>query len=167
MSVQAGTFEEYLQESGPGLRRFAYALSGTTANADDLVQEALARCWGRWRRIQAMEHPDSYVRRAVLNLFLSSRRRSLRLPRLRLEPSDVTPDTSDQLADRDQLWRALAGLSQIQRVVLVLRYYEDLPDERIAELVGCAPATVRSHASRALKRLREDPALTYPEGAAR
>jgi RNA polymerase sigma-70 factor (sigma-E family) len=160
-------FEDYVQESGPGLRRFAYALAGTSASADDLVQEALARCWGKWPRIQVMDHPDSYVRRAILNLFLSSRRRSRELTGLALSGSRRAPDSSDGVADRDALWRAMARLPPVQRAVLVLRYYEDLTDERIALLVDCAPATVRSHAARALKKLREDPTLMFPEGAGR
>jgi RNA polymerase sigma factor (sigma-70 family) len=63
-------------------------------------------------------------------------------------------DHADRLVEADALWNRLATLGRKQRAVLVLRYYEQLEDEQIADLLGCAPATVRSHASRALRTLR-------------
>jgi RNA polymerase sigma factor (sigma-70 family) len=63
-------------------------------------------------------------------------------------------DHADGVVEADALWSRLSTLGRKQRAVLVLRYYEQMEDEAIADVLGCAPATVRSHASRALKTLR-------------
>jgi RNA polymerase sigma factor (sigma-70 family) len=63
-------------------------------------------------------------------------------------------DHADGVVEADDLWNRLATLGRRQRAVLVLRYYEQMEDTAIAELIGCSPATVRSHAARALKTLR-------------
>ena len=148
-------FDQYVAARGPALLRTAYMLCGDRYLAEDLVQEVLARVHGRWRRLPA-DHLDGYLRTAVVRQFLSWRRRRAGNERL-LEPGHehaAAPGPADAHAERDAVWAELAALPRQQRAVLVLRYYEDLPDEEIAELVGCAPATVRVHASRALATLR-------------
>ena len=80
-----------------------------------------------------------------------------------IDAADVPADPADAVADvdaRDLAWRLMAGLPAKQRAVLVLRYYEGLPDREIATLVGVGEATVRSLASRAFATLREHPHLT-------
>ena len=69
-------------------------------------------------------------------------------------PVPDAPDHASRHADRDALRAELARLPRQQRVVLVLRLYEDLSDAQIAEMLGCSQGTVRGHASRALARLR-------------
>ena len=147
--------DEYVAMRGRALLRTAYMLCGDRYLAEDLVQEVLARVHRRWGR-QDIEHLDAYLRAAVVRQFLSWRRRRggnepLLPPGREPAPSAGPADTH---AERDAVWAELAGLPRQQRAVLVLRYYEDLPDERIAELVGCSPRTVRVHASRALATLR-------------
>jgi RNA polymerase sigma factor (sigma-70 family) len=68
-------------------------------------------------------------------------------------------DVEEEAAQRDAVWRLIVALPERQRAVLVLRYYEDLDDAAIAEILDCSPATVRSHASRALTALRALPRL--------
>jgi RNA polymerase sigma-70 factor (sigma-E family) len=153
-----GSFEDYVVARGDVLLRFAYVLSGDRYLAEDLVQEVLARVHGRWRRMATVEQPDAYLRTAIVRQFLSWRRRrsSGETPTGRLpEPSTSTVDTPTSQAARDEMWRLLATLPRRQRAVLVLRFYEDLPDESIAEVLGCRQTTVRVHASRGLARLRE------------
>jgi RNA polymerase sigma-70 factor (sigma-E family) len=150
--------EAYVAARGPALLRTAYMLCGDRYLAEDLVQEVLARLHARWRR-QQIEHLDAYVKAAVVRQFLSWRRRRSGNERLMdpdREPGPVRgqADTADAHAERDAVWTELAGLPRQQRAVLVLRYYEDLTDAQIAELIGCAPATVRAHAARALATLR-------------
>lgn len=149
--------EEYVAARGPALLRTAYMLCGDRYLAEDLVQEVLARVHGRWRR-QRIEHLDAYLKAAVVRQFLSwRRRRSGNEPLLdprREPPTAGQSDTADVHAERDAVWTELAGLPRQQRAVLVPRYHEDLPDEQIATLIGCAPATVRAHAARALTTLR-------------
>jgi RNA polymerase sigma-70 factor (sigma-E family) len=149
-------FDDYVVARGPGLLRFAFLLTGDRHLAEDLVQEVLAKAHRRWRRIEQLDQPDSYVRKAMVNQYLSWRRRRSYGETATGEVPDSAghADHAARLADRDAMWTMLAALPRQQRAVLVLRFYEDLPDAQIAELIGCSVATVRAHASRALTRLR-------------
>lgn len=152
-------FEAFMTSRGAALLRFAYLVTGDRHMAEDLVQEALARAHRRWTRILRTEAPDAYVRRMVLNQFLSWRRKRSfgeRIVATAPEPAGaVAADPADALAERDEIWTALAALPPKQRAVLVLRYYEDLDDVEIGRILGCKPATVRSLVHRALKQLEE------------
>lgn len=163
------TFEEYVRTRGEALLRFAYVVCGDRYLAEDLVQEVLARVCRRWPRFARVERPDAYLRAAVVRQFLSWRRRrasrEVSLTRVP-EPAGSDADPGTRYAVRDQLWRLLAALPRRQRVVLVLRYYEDLSDDRIAEVIGCQPATVRVHAHRGVATLRERLRLPAPDPAA-
>jgi RNA polymerase sigma-70 factor (sigma-E family) len=162
------SFEEYVSVRSGALLKFAYVLCGDSHLAEDIVQDVLARAHRRWSRIEA-EQPDAYLRTAIVREHLSWRRRRRVTEKVTADPPEPrlpSPDFTQQLATRDELWTLLAGLPRAQRAVLVLRYYEDLDDRRIAEVLGCAPATVRVHAARALDKLRGRlPAtLTQPQG---
>ncbi|HKD96966.1 MAG TPA: SigE family RNA polymerase sigma factor [Micromonosporaceae bacterium] len=162
------SFEEYVAVSSGRLHRFAYVLCGDRHLAEDLVQDVLSRAHRRWSRIEA-EHPDTYLNAAIVRAHLSWRRRRASTEKVLAEPPESgtsSPDFAARLAARDELWALLSTLSRTQRAVLVLRYYEDLDDRRIAEVLGCAPATVRVHASRALGALRSSmsPVVTQPQG---
>lgn len=157
MKRQVIPFDDYVVARGPALLRFAFLLVRDHHLAEDLVQEALARSHRRWGSIERND-PDSYVRRAVLNAFLSWRRRRSSAEQPVAEVSEgrqpVHADIAGALVERDELAHLLQSLPRQQRAVMVLRYYEDLDDKAIAALLDCSPATVRAHASRALARLR-------------
>ncbi|HEY3563319.1 MAG TPA: sigma-70 family RNA polymerase sigma factor [Kribbella sp.] len=123
----------------------------------DLVQTVLARAHRKWERISAVDRPEAYLRTMVVNEFLSWRRLLKNNEVLLSEPIErpAYDDLGARQAQRDATWRLLARLPRKQRAVLVLRYYEDLADAEIAELLGVAAATVRSNAARALATLRE------------
>jgi RNA polymerase sigma-70 factor (sigma-E family) len=151
------TFEELAARRLPAVLRFAAVLAGNRADAEDVVQEVMIRVHRDWDRLSRLDRPELYIRKMVVNEFLSTRRRLWRLvPSGRGGEVDhrVTPDYATGHAERDALLAELAKLPPRQRAVLVLRYYEGLPDTAIAELLGCAPGTVRSCASRALITLR-------------
>ncbi|HEY8474756.1 MAG TPA: SigE family RNA polymerase sigma factor [Natronosporangium sp.] len=152
-----GSFEEYVTARGDALLRFAYVLSGDRHLAEDLVQEVLARIHRRWHRMAEVEQPDAYLRRAIVRQFISWRRRraSSETPTDRLPELESPVDTATRQAAQDEMWRLLATLPRKQRAVLVLRFYEDLPDTEIADVLGCRQTTVRVHASRGLARLRQ------------
>lgn len=156
------TFDEYVADHGRNFLRFAYVLCGDYHLAEDLVQESLLRVHRHWSKVR-LEMPDAYVRKTILRQYLSWRRRraSAEVPDLSDADADRDrrPDHADSLVDRDAIRFAVAGLPPRQRAVLVLRYYEDLDDAEIASLIGCSATTVRSHASRALARLRGDAQL--------
>jgi RNA polymerase sigma-70 factor (sigma-E family) len=151
------SFDDFVVNRGPALLRFAYLLTGDRHRAEDLVQEVLAKVHQRWSRIERAEGADFYVRKALVRQNLSWWRR---LSSLSEQPVAEVPDNTTEadgeqaLAARDEMWALLATLPRRQRAVLVLRFYEDLPDDRIAAVLGCSPVNVRVQASRALARLR-------------
>jgi RNA polymerase sigma-70 factor (sigma-E family) len=149
------TFEEFADTRLAAVLRFAGVLTGDRALAEDVVQEVLIRAHARWRKIGRLDHPESYIRRMIVNEFISSKRRTWRFvptgTELAVEP---VADHASRHAERDALLAELGKLPRRQRAVLVLRYYEGLSDQEIATLLGCAPGTVRGYASRALAALR-------------
>jgi RNA polymerase sigma factor (sigma-70 family) len=152
---------------------FDSALTGDRELAQDIVQEVLARAHVKWKKISGSQSPEAYVRRMVINEYLSWRRswaaRNVHAVGERLvelqDAQDGRRDHADDIVEADDLWNRLATLGRKQRAVLVLRYYEQCDDEAIALLLGCSTATVRSHASRALKilRLNSEPNLIPAE----
>jgi RNA polymerase sigma-70 factor (sigma-E family) len=151
------TFEEYVLTRGPALVRLARLLVGDNHRAEDLVQDALARAYPRWNRICRVDQPDSYLRRMLVNARNSWWRRRLNHEVAVPAVADRagTDDVGGAAADRDAMWRLVRALPPRQRAVLVLRFYEDLDDAAIADILGCSLVTVRSHAMRALATLRE------------
>jgi RNA polymerase sigma-70 factor (sigma-E family) len=152
------TFDDYVVARGQALLRLAWLMARDEHLAQDVVQEALAKASTRWARIERTGFPDAYVRKMVVNELLSWRRRRRDVPTDRIAERPVRGsyggDPAGDHADRDEVLGLLATLPRQQRAVLVLRYYEGLDDKAIAALIGCAPVTVRAHASKALARLR-------------
>lgn len=155
-------YEDFARAQLPRLLRYATMLTGERELAADLVQDVLVKVYRRWSRISDTDCPDRYVLRMVTNGYLSWRRS--RAARLVVATGDLSDqaqpdDFVSSHAIRDDLWQRLAELPRRQRAVVVLRYYEQLADSEIADLLGCAQATVRGHAHRALKTLRNGLAI--------
>jgi RNA polymerase sigma-70 factor (sigma-E family) len=149
-------FDDYVAARGQSLLRFAYVLTGDEHSAEDLVQSALANAYRHWRKVSRAEHPDAYVRRIVVNTHLSWRRRKSSGEQPTGEDLDATvADHAETIANRDASRRILDALPQRARTVLVLRYYADLDDAAIADLLGLTPSSIRATASRALATLRQ------------
>ena len=149
-------YEAFYASVWPRLFRLTYAISRDAGEAEDAVQSAMAKAYASWRRVRSAEHPEAYVRRMAVNEVLGIRRRGW----WKAERAGHVPDIGmagsgeQEVVDRADLWDALLGLAPRQRAVLVLRYYEDLSEQRIAEVLGCSQGTVKSQASDALARLR-------------
>ncbi|MEV6342171.1 SigE family RNA polymerase sigma factor [Actinoplanes sp. NPDC051851] len=154
------TYEEFADSRLSALLRYAVMLTGDADSAQDLVQETMVRVQLNWRRVAQSDAPDGYVRRILTNQFIEMRRTSWwRRVLLRADPDPVIAGPSDHAqenAERDRVWSLLASLPRRQRAALVLRYYEDLPDQEIADVLGCAVGTVRSSISRGLDALRAE-----------
>jgi len=153
------TFEEFAAARLGAVVRFAAVLVGERALAEDIVQEVLIRAHARWDQIGRLDVPEAYVRKMIVNEYLSWRRRSWRLvPSGALAGGENAPsrDHAADHAERDALLAEVSRLPRRQKAVLVLRYYEALSDAEIAEVLGCTPGTVRGYASRALATLRVD-----------
>lgn len=147
-------FEEFAAARLPALMRCATLLCTDREEAQDLVQESLTRALVKWDRIVKVEEPYAYVRKILTNQFLSWRRRR-KFQTVPLGPGhEPAPSPDPDPEHGDRLWHLLGDLPRQQRAVLVLRYYEGLTDDEIAETLSCRPGTVRGYASRALATLR-------------
>ncbi len=159
-------FRAYVTDRGPALLRAATRLTSDRAEAEDLLQAALAKTYLAWDRIEDRAAVDGYVRRAMVNTQISWWRRR----KLDIYPTDELPDRPvDDHTRRselhDVLGRALRRLPERQRLAVVLRYYEDMSEAEIAQVLGVSIGTVKSTVSRAVARLRDDDALgdDFPE----
>jgi RNA polymerase sigma-70 factor (sigma-E family) len=160
-------FEEYVAARGQSLLRFAYVLTADEHAAEDLVQSALADVYRHWRKVSRADHPDAYVRRILVNTHLGWRRRKSSGERPTGQDLDrPVADHADAIVNRDAYRRILDGLPPRARTVLVLRYYADLDDAAIADLLGLSPSSIRATASRALATLRLQHAQPRHAGAA-
>src|ERR1700759_3124396 len=133
-------FEEFAADRLPATLRFAGVLTADRALAEDVVQEVLIRASKNWDRIGQLDRPELYVRKMIVNEYLSWRRPSWRiLPGGSASEGDdrVTPAHPSQYAERDALLAELGKLPRKQRAVLVLRYYQGLSDPQIADVLGC------------------------------
>jgi RNA polymerase sigma-70 factor (sigma-E family) len=156
-------FERFVAEATDDLLRTAYLVLWDLASAEDLVQECLFRVARRWLRVRSMEHPTAYARRIVVNLALDGAKRRRR-HNAELDGPDLgrSDERHDEAAARafgkldatSELLEVLGTLAPLQRAVLALRYFDDLSEAQVAEILGCSVGTVKSTASRALERLR-------------
>ncbi len=153
-------FDDWVAARGPSLLRLAYVLTGNTADAEDVVQDALSRALPRWDRISQAADVDAYVRRMVVNAHTSWWRRFRRResPAAEVRSDKVVPGPGEGIAsdERRRLWAACQALPQDQRTAVVLRYYEQLEYDEIADLTGVREGTVRSRVSRGIAVLRQE-----------
>jgi RNA polymerase sigma-70 factor (sigma-E family) len=149
-------FEAYMSARQPSLLRTAYLLTGDQHTAEDLVQTALAKLYLSWDKVQDRGLMDGYARRILVNENNSLWRRAWKR---REVSSDTLPDHQSVVDTHDDgrsaaLWEFVQSLPRKQRAVVVLRYYEDLSEAEVADILGISVGTVKSQASRALAGLR-------------
>ncbi len=149
-------FSEFVVARSAGLLRTASLLAGDPYGGEDLLQTALLKTYLAWPRIRDRAAVESYVRRTMVTTVTSWRRRRWRgeISAERL-PEPANDDSGLSLAERLDLWTALRTLTPRQRAVIVLRFYEDLPEAEIARVLGCSPGTVKSQCSKGLAKLRQ------------
>jgi RNA polymerase sigma-70 factor (sigma-E family) len=153
-------FRDYVTARGRALLRTAYLLTGNLADAEDLLQAALAKTYLAWDRIEDRGALDGYVRRAMVNTHISWWRRR----RVQEFPTDELPDQiiDDHAGDSDlqeTLRAAIDRLPHRMRTAVVLRFYEDMTEAEVAEKLGVSLGTVKSTVSRAVAKLRIDAEL--------
>ncbi len=146
-------FTEFATLAAPRLRRTAFLLCGDWHTAEDLAQTALAKVFVSWRRISRKDAAQAYATRTLVNSYLADRRRKrateVLLHRL---PDRAAPPPAPEL--RLVVLDALAALPPRSRAVVVLRYWEDLSVEQVADLLGCSSGNVKSQSARGLDKLR-------------
>jgi RNA polymerase sigma-70 factor (sigma-E family) len=151
-------FTDFVRGRSTALLRTAVLLTGgDRGQAEDLLQGVLERMYVRWRRIR--ESPEAYARRSLVHAAVNRSRSRRRRPEQPLLDPGTAPalagDATTSVDERDRLVRVLLTLPARQRAVLVLRYFDDLSEVDTAAALGCSVGTVKSTASRALARLRE------------
>ncbi|MEU6284839.1 SigE family RNA polymerase sigma factor [Streptomyces sp. NPDC047028] len=162
-SLSEAEFTAYVQERRASLYATAYHLTGDRFEAEDLLQSALFSTYRAWDRISDKAAVGGYLRRTMTNLHISAWRRR-KLNEYPTEELPETPGDTDAMRGtelRAVLWQALARLPELQRTMLVLRYYEGRTDPEIADILGISVGTVKSSIWRSLRRLREDEVLSF------
>jgi RNA polymerase sigma-70 factor (sigma-E family) len=146
-------FADYFTARAAPLRRLAYALCGDWHAAEDVVQTAFVKLYRAWRRVRP-ESMDAYVRRIVVNTYLSHRR-DRRRESVLAEPPDPGAPPDPDAGMRVDVARALATLPARQRAMVVLRHLEDLSVAEVSDLLGIAEGTVKSQTARGVQALRQ------------
>lgn len=155
---QVVAFDDFVGSRSTALLRTAFLLTRDHALAEDLLQTALTKAWFAWSRIETA--PEAYVRKVLVNTYASWWRRKWNGE----HATEVLPETAVEAAESTHdLWQAMGRLPRRQRAVIVLRYFEDLTEAQTADALGCSVGTVKSQASKALAKLRIDPALAREE----
>ncbi|MFH0242640.1 SigE family RNA polymerase sigma factor [Streptomyces sp. HK10] len=161
--VTEAEFTAYVRERRASLYATAYHLTGDRYEAEDLLQSALFSTYRAWDRITDKAAVGGYLRRTMTNLHISAWRRR----KLNEYPTEELPEPageSDAMRGtelRAVLWQALARLPELQRTMLVLRYYEGRTDPEIADILNISVGTVKSSIWRSLRRLRGDETLSF------
>jgi len=145
-------FESWAAARGPALVRFAHLVTGGSADAADLAQDALAQVWARWRRLDG--DAEAYARRCIVNGSVSRWRKVGRVRPVATVGDTASPDPTLAVDDADHAWALLVALTPVQRAAVALRFYEDRSYAEIGSLLDVPEATARSHVHRALRTLR-------------
>ncbi|MGH2661433.1 MAG: SigE family RNA polymerase sigma factor [Actinomycetota bacterium] len=152
---EGGRLGELYEAHAPDAARLAYLLTGDRSLAEDLVQEAFVRLFGRFRDIRNPEAFPAYLRTTVVNLTRSHfRRKKVERAYLEREGRADTRGPGPEPGGEQEMWDALQRLSPRQRAAIVLRFYEDLTEAQTADVLRCPVGTVKSLVSRGIDRLR-------------
>jgi RNA polymerase sigma-70 factor (ECF subfamily) len=145
------------RERGRALVGYAYLLTGSVRDAEDLVQDALVKTMVRSRTGVELDVAEAYVRRAILTTFVDGHRRLRRwrdaVARLGHESALPAPDAADRVAAQVDVRAALGALPRRERACVVLRYYDDMPLAEIAETLGVSVGAVKRYLSTGTRRL--------------
>ncbi|MEV4179518.1 SigE family RNA polymerase sigma factor [Nonomuraea sp. NPDC049709] len=146
------SFREFVAAHQQSLMRTAYLLTGDAHQAEDLLQSVLLKVLGRWPK--HVDNPHAYARKALVNQYISWRRRLTLSELPSAKPPERSYSSEEGTVIRLAVRQALAQLAPRQRAVIILRYYEDLTEQETAKLLKCSLGTVKSQAHDALARLR-------------
>jgi len=156
------SFDARVRQSVPSALRLATVVLGTRDGADDVVQIAMERAWSAFARYDPDRPFRPWFLRIVANTARNDRRSRGRRAALRVraerQRADVQASAEDDVLtvlDRTRVLAALNHLDVDDRTVIALRYFEQLTEAEMAEVLDCAPGTVKSRLSRARQRLRQ------------
>ena len=154
-------YAAYVEQAWGTLVRAAVFLGALPHEAEDLAQTTLVRCYTGWDKVSSADNRDAYVYRVLVNGITRGRRRRWRgeVPYQDLPEPPPSDDPAATVSLSQSIRTSLDRLGPEQRQVLVLRYVADLTEAQIATVLGIAPGTVKSRASRAIATLSEDESL--------
>jgi RNA polymerase sigma-70 factor (sigma-E family) len=151
-------YAAFVRARSHSLLRAAYLLTGDQHLGEDLVQEALARTYRAWNRLDDPGNAEAYARRTMYHLqvsFWRRRRVPENLPGDLPDRGDRSLEDTGEIVRRMTIERALHSLSPRQRAVLVLRFFEDQTEAEAADVLGVSVSTIKTQTARALERLRK------------
>jgi RNA polymerase sigma-70 factor (ECF subfamily) len=158
------TFDAFASEQRQALVAFAWTLTGDVGVAEDVAQDALHATWRAWDRGDGIHHPEAWARQVVANQAVERVRRAGR-ERRALGRVGAWPDPTVALPTTDhEFWDAVRALPARQAQAIALHYLEDRSVAEIAEILGCAPATVKVHLHRGRRALADRLAPAKGEG---
>jgi RNA polymerase sigma-70 factor (sigma-E family) len=141
------------------LRRLAYVVMGDGPIAEEIVMEAFAKAMAKWHLVSKADHPAAYMRQIVVNLCRSKIRRNILERKVgemfKRREEDIIDRTAEDYGMDIDIWKAVQALPERQRIVVVLRYLEDLSEPEIAEVIDLPVGTVKSQLSRARRKLAD------------
>ena len=154
--VPAGplSFEEIFLDVHDRLYRALYFITGSSADAEELMQDAFLKLWERWDRLDTIEDPVAYLFRVALN-GVRMRARCARVAATKILPAAGARDPFDDVDVRDDVRRLLRGITPRQRTAIVLTEIFGYSSEQAARIMGIQPTTVRVLASQGRAALRE------------
>lgn len=147
-------FTLFVQDSSARLLRYAFLISGSHDDAQELVQQTFVKVYSNWELIRDQAAAEAYARKIITREHISLWRRWGSRERPTMEFDEQSVENPD-IELREAVWKALQQLGSRQRTAVVLRFYEDLTEADIAEAMGCSVGTVKSQLSRALANLRK------------
>lgn len=148
---------EFYATHADSAKRLAYLLTGDNELAEDITQDAFVKIAGRLGGLRNRDASAAYLRQTVVNLSRSHfRRKRVELAYLQREASGRQSETVEgrDVLVADALWNELQRLAYRQRCAVVLRYYEDLSEYQVAEVLGCSVGAVKALTNRAMEQLR-------------
>lgn len=147
---------DLLAVAGDRLAGYGYLLTGNAHAGEELAQAAIVKVFVRRRRLSDVRAAEAYVRAAMRTLHVDGirRERRWRLAMPGQARAEHGPDAASALAEADALGRALAALFPQERTVVILRYYDDLTLQSVADHMRLALGTVKRYHANALDKLR-------------
>lgn len=162
LHVSAMDFDAFYNAEFAAMRALARNVSGDSAAAEDLVQEAFTKAHQQWSKISKYDRPGAWLRRVTINLAISRRRRIGReISALRRKAFERQPEQEDEVDE--EVWEAVRKLPPRQRAVVALFYQEDRSTRDIAEILECTISTATSHLNQARKTLAAELGETFSE----
>lgn len=147
-------FEELFDAEFPAVVRSVFVVCQDLGRAEDLAQEAFLELLRHWQRVSRYDRPGAWVRRVAIRKAVQVTRREARRPWLERRAANAVAGPSSPAAIAGDMWAAVRSLPAQQRAVVALFYYEDLPVEDVAHVLGCSTSAVKVHLHRAREALR-------------